>query len=229
MEHGSAAYFLERAHSARRVVLTALAVGTLLLAPMLFSYARPFRSRADRMRDDLRFGILGDQARYVRRIILEAAPGPDAALRDVGKVASRAERRGGSPRPRRPATEPGKPEFRPPIEGVGESFENLLARALARRSNVPVVPSDQLVIKELVRPVYPEDAREKNIEGRVSVLALVDTLGEVVEVEVVRRDAHESLIRAAITAVWQCRFQPYRIEGRPTEVYVVMPFNFTIY
>lgn len=227
MDHGSAAYFAERARCARRTALTACALSVAVFAPLLVSYAPFLRHPADEVRRRLRFGVLGDEARYVRRIILEAAPGRDNALRDIGPVAARGARRGGSPIPRRPTVEAGRPEFRPPIEGPGESFQDLLARALARKSDVPVVPPDELVIQTLVRPIYPEDARDRNIEGRVSVLALVDTLGAVVDVDVVD-GVHESLVRAAVNAVWQCRFQPYRIRGRAREVYVVMPFNFRI-
>lgn len=229
MDHGSAGYFAERARFERRLSAITCVVSAVLLAPLVLSYAPLLRDPADRMREDLRFGVRGDQERYVRRIRLEAQPGRDASLRDLGRVVSRTARRGGDPRPRRPAKEAGRPEFRPPIEGPGESFENLLARALARRSDIPVVPPDQLVIEKLVRPIYPDDARERNIEGRVSVLALVDTLGAVVDVDVVGGSIHDSLVRAAVTAVWQCRFQPYRIRGKAREVYVVMPFNFTIY
>lgn len=229
MDHGSAGYFAECARFERRLTGITCVVAAVLLAPLALSYAPLLRDSSDRIREDLRFGMRGDQARYVRRIRLEAEPGRDAPRRDLGRVVSPAASRGGSPRPRRPAKVLGRPEFRPPIEGPGDSFENLLARALARRSDIPVVPPDQLVIEKLVRPIYPEDARERNIEGRVSVLALVDTLGLVVDVDVVGGSVHESLMRAAITAVWQCRFQPYRVAGRAREVYVVMPFNFTIY
>jgi TonB family protein len=229
MNHGSTGYFVECLRFERRLSAITCALAALFLAPLLLSYAPMFRERAERMRENLRFGVAGDQARYVRRIRIEAAPGPDAPLRDLGKVRSQVSRKGGNPEPRaKTDDEKAKPEFRPRIEGTGESFENLLARALARRSDIPVVPPDQLVIEKLVRPVYPEDARERNIEGKVSVLALVDTLGTVVDVDVVGGN-HDSLVKAAIAAVWQCRFQPYRVQGEAREVYVVMPFNFTIY
>lgn len=229
MEHGSAGFFAERARFERRVAAITCAVSLAMLAPLLLSYAPFLRDRAERIREDVRFGVRGDRARYVRRILIESAPRRQAALRDLGTVAARPERPGAGERPRSSASRPGRREFRPPVDGAGASLENLLARALARRSDVPVVPPDQLVIEKLVRPDYPEDARERNIEGRISILALVDTLGAVVEVELVNGDGHESLARAAMAAVWQCRFQPYRVAGVVREVYVVMPFNFTIY
>ena len=229
MEHGSAAYFLERERAARRVALIAVVTGAALLAPLLASELPPFRERAERVRSELRFGFVGEREHFARRIILEAEPGPDTPMQDVGKVVSRSSSRGGDVTPRRTDAVDGVPESRPRIEGSGDSFENMIARAMARRSDVPIVLPDQLIIEKLVRPIYPEDAREKNIEGKVSVLALVDTTGAIVDVDVVGGGGHPSLQQAAVAAVWQCRFRPYRIDGRAREVYVVIPFNFTIY
>src|SRR6185503_7889238 len=116
MNHGSADYFAECARFERRVSAITCALSAILLAPLLASYSPLFRERADRLREDLRFGVAGDQARYVRRIILEAAPGRDNSLRDLGKVNALASKKGGDPRPRqaRPI-ENERPEFRPMI------------------------------------------------------------------------------------------------------------------
>jgi hypothetical protein len=37
------------------------------------------------------------------------------------------------------------------------------------------------------------------------------------------------LERASSEAVWQCRFRPYRPQGRAREVYALFRFNFRIY
>ena len=229
MDHGSAAYFRERERAARRVAALCLATAGVTFGALLATFLPPLRSRIERVSRDVRFGIIGDRERFVRHIRLEADPGPDTPLQNVGKVVSRGSSRGGDPRPARSKSENAQPESRPRIEGPGESFENMLARAMARRSDIPIVLPDQLVIEKLVRPVYPEDAREHNIEGKVSVLALVDTTGAVVSADVVGGIGHPALQQAAVAAVWQCRFRPYRIAGKKREVYVVIPFNFTIY
>ena len=229
MLHGSEAYFRERARAQRRVAATAAVLGAMLVALLLATLAPPFRQNIERLDRAVRFGYLSNQEHVVRRILLEADPGPDRALRDVGHVMVRPAQKGGAPNPAISHHPDATPETRPPIVGPGESFEDRVARALARHSDVPLVLPDQLVVDKLVRPLYPEDAREKNIEGRVAILALVDTSGAVADVSVVSPSGYEPLDRAAVTAVWQCRFRPYREDGAVREVYVVIPFNFTIY
>ncbi len=44
------------------------------------------------------------------------------------------------------------------------------------------------MIEKLVHPAYPEHAYDHNIEGRVLVMALVDTTGKVVDVQVAAAD-----------------------------------------
>ena len=96
---------------------------------------------------------------------------------------------------------------------------------------MPIFQSDELVIEELVRPVYPEDARERGIEGRVAVIAHVDTLGRVVEAEVMNPSGEAQLDAASRAAVLRCRFRPYRTgdRGPAQEVYAVFRFSFRIY
>lgn len=229
MQYGTEAYFLERSRAARRVSGITLVVATVLLLPMLASTLPPFREPMARMRRDMRFGIQGEQERYVRRIQLEANHGPDTPVRQLGSMATRAEQRGGTVNRRRTVRSDAEPDFRPPIEGEGDSFEDRLARAMARRSDVPIVLADQLVIDRLVRPVYPAEALERNVMGRVAVLALVDTSGAVVSADVLTPSGSDQIDLAAATAVLQWRFKPYRVDGQAREVHVVMPFNFSIH
>lgn len=231
MLYGTEAWFCESARAVRRAAMLAVAVGAALLAPLLILDLPQLSGPAEVLRERLRFGIEGERARYVRRIIIEAGEGPSVTGPSLANVVERSERRGGAPQRAPAAADRGEVETRAPraVEGPGDAFENLRARALARRSDVPIVESDQLIIERLVRPIYPEIALENNLTGRVAVLALVDTTGAITEVEVVGGSGLEVLERAAVEAVWQCRFRPYRPEGRVREVYVVIPFNFTLY
>jgi TonB family protein len=229
MLHGSEAFFRERAETRRRVALFAAGLGLGLLAALLALLTPTLRPTVDRIDQAVRFGYLSDRERVVQHIRLEAEPGPDRALRDVGRVLEHSTLRGGNPKPELAHRPDAQPETRPRIEGPGESFEDRVARALSRHSDVPLVLADQLVVEKLVRPPYPEEARSKNIEGRVAILALVDTSGAISDVSIVSPSGDLSLDQAAVTAVWQCRFRPYRVSGVVKEVYVVIPFNFTIY
>jgi len=231
LHYGTEAWFAECARSRRRAALLSCAVALALLAPLVLLSLPAFEAPAESLRRSVRFGVEGDRVRYVRRILLETGSGSSPDAPTLENVDERSERRGGAPERARTGPHGAPPETRARrgVEGEGDAFENLRARALARRSDVPIVESDDLIIERLVRPVYPEQALERNITGRVAVLALVDTTGAVAEVEVVDGAADALLARAAVEAVWQCRFRPYRSEGRVREVYVVIPFHFTLY
>jgi TonB family protein len=231
MSYGSQAFFEERARASRRVALLAAGIalawlGVHSLWGVAWVREPVVQALEERFPEMVRWGYEGEE-RFVRRIILDTEPGAGRSdLRDVGNVVTLGTRRGGAPE--RAPGERGVPDPRPRLEGPGDALANLAARAVARRADVPIVSSEQLVIEHLVRPAYPEAAQAADITGRVAVLALVDTLGNVSEVEVVVR-ADPILDRAAAEAVRQCRFRPYRQAGRTSEVYALFRFNFTLY
>lgn len=223
MVHGISGYFRERECTARRVSLTTLALS--LLALLLMNAARlPIVRRA--LTDTARFGFEGPN-QYVRRITLQEFQGRGPMLSDLGRIQPRSGRRGGDPSPRRRGE--GRPVVRMPVRGPGEAGSNLPARIVSRYANVPVVRSEDLVIDRLVRPEYPRILLDKNIEGKVTLQALVDTVGRVIEVEVLASTGENLFEQAAEEAVRQCRFRPYRPGGEASEVYAVFRFSFRIY
>jgi TonB family protein len=225
MEHGISEYFKERARSGQRVSALTFGLGLVVLALIWWvtsPYAPPFLKRIP----TARFGYEGD-TQYVRRIFLKTEGMSNAPKAGPSAVALAGSKRGGAltKRTRRATT----PETRPELPDHGDALENRVALAMARVANVPLVQSEDLVIEELVRPAYPEEAREKGIEGRIAVLALVDTLGRITEVEVVSGNDLSILALASTEAVWKCRFRPYEVDGRVQEVYAMFRFNFRIY
>lgn len=225
MVHGIDSYFFERARAARRVSLITLglSVGGLVL---LFGASRtPPVQRA--LTRTARMGYEGEQ-HFVQRVALHQSHGSREQLRDLGQITPRAARRGGE------VVEVGRdraahPHTRPQIEGEGDSERDLLARAIARAADIPVLQSDELVIDHAVTPVYPEALRERNVEGKVTVQALIDTIGRVIDVEIVGSTGETLFEQAATTAVLQYRFRPYRLGGEVREVYAVVRFAFRIY
>ena len=173
-----------------------------------------------------RFGFEGPN-QYVRRITLQEYQGKSPLLSDLGRIQPRAARRGGDPAPRRHRA--GRPVVRMPVRGPGDAETNLPARMGSRYANVPVVRSEDLVIDRLVRPDYPRVLLDKNVEGKVTLQALVDTIGRVIEVEVLASTGENLFEQAAEEAVRQCRFRPYRPDGEASEVYAVFRFSFRIY
>lgn len=225
MEHGTHQFFAERRRSRRRLALTSAGLSLLGLG-VIFALQVPPVSR--RMRDIpvLRFGFEGPP-RIVELLRVEARPGADETLRDVGAVQPQRARRGaggesGKTRTTRTTAE------KHLLTDPGEISGSLAARALADQGGTPVFQSDELVIDNLVKPIYPEEARSRGAEGRVAVLALVDTTGSVVEAEIVTASGEPQLDHAAEAAVLMCRFKPYRVQGEARQVYAVFRYRFTL-
>lgn len=76
-------------------------------------------------------------------------------------------------------------------------------------------------------PVYPDVARSAGIEGTVLVRVLVDKEGKVKDVIVIEPIPllEEAAVKCARTAV----FRPAISQGRPVEVWVVMPVTFKLF
>ena len=227
MPHGSAAYFEERMRNGRRLAGLSLAVGVALLAPLILLRITPL---GQRVRDIpvMRFGFAGPP-RYVEIMQVDARPSNLIETRDIGHVVVSTGRSGNPGKPGRTTVRGVGARAAPPSGTFGEAGNDLVARALASQGRVPVMQSSDLVIDKLVRPEYPEDAQRRGIEGRVAILARVDTLGAVPEAQVMNPSGEPAMDDAALRAVLSCRFRPYRQDGKLTEVYAVFRFAFRIY
>ncbi|HET9325707.1 MAG TPA: energy transducer TonB [Candidatus Eisenbacteria bacterium] len=225
MVHGTVGYFHERARCARRSSLITLGLSLLALGLLIM----PATQRGARRltKDSARFGFEGPE-QYVRRITLEHR-GSASTLSDVGQLSvSVQSKKGGGGRPSRATV--GQPQPRHRFEGPGSSDADLSMRSVSRLAGVPVFQSEELVIDRLVKPTYPQALLDKNVEGKVTVQALVDTVGNVIEVQLVNSTGEALFEKAAEEAVWLCRFRPYRGGGgEASEVYAVFRFSFRIY
>jgi TonB family protein len=231
MTHGVESYFRERARAARRVAGIAAGLGGVALALLLASRSAPLRRPLEELvRHSARFGYEGPD-QYVRRITLQHLAGDQVVLRNVGAVDARMSRRGGAVRARTVRDANAPPQTRRTVVGPGLDDEDLMARAVSRLANVPVVRSQDLIIEHAAMPVYPQEQSDRGIEGKVMVQALVDTAGRVVDVQLLASSGVEPFERSAQEAVWQYRFRPYRtIVGYPaSEVYAIFRFSFRIY
>ena len=230
MVHGSSAYFEERARFERRVSLMTACVALAALSVQIVLFLPYLRARIAHdlpFLDPKRWGFEG-RDQYVKRIVLESSGNAGSQRTPVVTYIPREAMRGGARRERR-LDRRATPEPRRIGLGPGESAQDLLTRARQLYREAPVVQSEDLVIERLVRPTYPEDARQRNIEGRVAVVALVDTTGQVVRVDLMNSSGEALLDHAATDAVWSCRFRPYQHQGRVQEVYAMFRFSFRIY
>jgi protein TonB len=78
------------------------------------------------------------------------------------------------------------------------------------------------------QPVYPDMAREANVDGTVVVQALVGKDGKVKDTKVVKSDS-EMLNASAIAAVKQWVFKPALSNNKPVAVWVAVPVRFRLH
>ena len=77
-----------------------------------------------------------------------------------------------------------------------------------------------------VQPVYPPLARQTRISGTVRLHAIIGKDGSVQQLEVM--SGHPLLVRAAMDAVQQWRYQPTLLNGEPVEVDTTIDVIFSL-
>jgi len=75
-----------------------------------------------------------------------------------------------------------------------------------------------------IQPVYPAIAKTAHVEGTVVVEAVISRTGTIESLHIV--SGPPMLQRAAIDAIQAARYQPYRLNGVPTEVQTTFNVNF---
>jgi len=77
-------------------------------------------------------------------------------------------------------------------------------------------------------PLYPFEAKRKNIQGKVVIKAIVNKDGRVVEPIVLESQPKGIFEAAALRAVKRWRFRPATKSGNSVDVYVVLPILFEL-
>jgi periplasmic protein TonB len=75
-----------------------------------------------------------------------------------------------------------------------------------------------------IRPVYPMIAKAARVQGTVVVEAIISRTGTIESLRVV--SGPPMLQNAALEAIREARYQPYRLNGEPTEVETRITVNF---
>lgn len=81
-------------------------------------------------------------------------------------------------------------------------------------------------LMQKVQPVYPSLALLTHTQGSVILQALISRTGEIENLRVVSGSPY--LSRAAVVAVQQWHYRPYRLNGEPVEVETQIVVNFTL-
>ena len=88
----------------------------------------------------------------------------------------------------------------------------------------PSVMDRNLIVSRV--PAYPEEARERRVEGDVIMRALISKDGTVERLQVMQGDSR--LRSAAEDAVYKWRYKPYTLNGQPVEVATTVTVNFNL-
>ncbi|MDE1175539.1 MAG: TonB family protein [Edaphobacter sp.] len=123
--------------------------------------------------------------------------------------------------------------------GSSDSLPSALAAGIDRAgTNVSVAKPEQAkrihvssgvsagLLLTPIRPVYPAIAKAAGIAGVVIVEAVISKTGAVESLRVL--SGPEMLRAAALDAIRSARYQPYRLNGDPTEVQTTFTVNFRL-
>jgi TonB family protein len=76
-------------------------------------------------------------------------------------------------------------------------------------------------------PHYPEEARHARVQGVVILQTIIDKVGNVTDVRVLK-GLPSGLTEAAVEAVSAWRFKPAMLEGEPVAVYYLVTVSFSV-
>ncbi|MBW8748421.1 MAG: energy transducer TonB [Acidobacteria bacterium] len=126
--------------------------------------------------------------------------------------------------------------------GTGDSRNNVIGSILSDVGPTPpivsVVPRPKPAVQRVtegvtrglllkpITPVYPAIARAAGVRGTVVVSAVISKSGTIESLQVL--SGPEMLRRAALDAISAARYQPYLLNGEPTEVQTTITINFTM-
>jgi TonB family protein len=126
------------------------------------------------------------------------------------------------------AQEPAAPIVIGVTSGFGQDA-NVLGNTVSVQPNLPNMVSQGVsggLLERKVQPIYPVEARSKRLQGPVVLQAVIDEFGNVGNLRTVSGDS--ILARAAMDAVRQWHYQPYRLNGQAVKTPTQITVNFTL-
>lgn len=111
----------------------------------------------------------------------------------------------------------------------------LSERGVAQDANKDLPGEKEFIAVEILpemiyeeTPLYPEEAKEKKLEGIVYIKALIDKSGTVVDAKVSKTCGTELLDKAALAAAYKCKYKPAVQKGKPVAVWVTYKVEFKL-
>jgi protein TonB len=115
------------------------------------------------------------------------------------------------------------------IRGSGGGHGPVVSVAPVRAPAAPLHVSTgvlQGMLMAPIRPVYPAIAKAAHVQGTVVVEAVISRKGMIESLRVVSGPL--MLQQAAMDAIREARYQPFRLNGEPTEVQTTITVNFRL-
>lgn len=106
----------------------------------------------------------------------------------------------------------------------------LLSGGLAAEDALRIDAQKRPKIIKKVKPVYPEEAIKKGLQGVVEMEATINRAGKVVDVKVLpaQPPAQPLLAEAAVAALRQWKYAPYLVNGKAKPVIFTVTLNFAL-
>ena len=112
------------------------------------------------------------------------------------------------------------------IKKASYSKENFIVR---KESFLPYWKVD--VLPKLIkyeRPVYPDFARQNNIEGEVVLRVFIGDDGRVKDVKVIKNEGYEGFKKEAILSIKRAVFSPAMYLGKPVPIWMDVHIKFRL-
>ena len=107
-----------------------------------------------------------------------------------------------------------------------KSPDDLNQSVSSPETSVQFKPEKRPVVLKQGEPYYPQEARKSGIEGMVVVKVLVDTLGNVEKIEIVK--SIPELDQAAMAAAREFKFKAATLNDKKVSSWVTIPFHFKL-
>jgi TonB family protein len=113
-----------------------------------------------------------------------------------------------------------------PDETVSPDMEKEQVRIYPAHTTVSY--SEDYVILDMIKPVYPAEELKRGIEGEVTVELFVNEGGWVENAWVMMATGSSSFEAASLDAVRRFRFKPPIVEGKPSSMWISFQIRFRI-
>lgn len=210
-------------------------VGTLIVVPMLFPDALPFRALrgiveippAPRVvHSETTLSVQRQHPDEIRSEIIQVPRSVPTAIDQVTDLSPTRMR--GNYSPPDPsgiaATDTGDPRLSE-LFHMGISVTPTIQRTTPKRWRVSGGVAQGLLIWD-VKPIYPRIARAAGVHGEVILQAVIGKDGRIENLHAI--SGNPLLIQAALDAVQQWRYRPYLLNGEPVEVETQITVRFTM-